>query len=537
MTERITILPVFGRKTDVPADDMSLIVPVSEGVFMTHDVGGVNFDLSRTRQCCTKSEGDILWSNSANAQATLALGLFELYDGTNRNHLFVDNGKVYYFDSSLNPQDISGSVTFAKDIGDLYSFIKVGDYAVWADRGETTPYKWKHADAAASKLIASGTEYLFRYLMSFQRRVIGVYTTETDGDISIRWSSAWPTTAITALNFPAANQLYVPNDDPIVGGRTFGNDRAFIYCEDSINELVYYSDYAAPFRCYVKVPKQGAINHQSIISLGQKHYFFNKNYGFCGYAGGQDISEIISQDIEKDIINIDADYYANIVGTYLPFIKKLVWAVPMGGSSTNTYLWFYDIANKQWTIEDKIAYFVDMWRMYDSYTWNDLITAMQAAGYANPTWTNLRTWKGASVRWGDLVNVYQRMVYANTDGKLYYKSGESAGTGNIDGYRIEPILGLAGKHVRTKLQEIWMDLKGVGNFDIDVYHRSGSTVGEIEAESWTLLGSISANSPEYPRLLCDKSDFLHQIKWRTNLNAEKFEVPAIHLYFTREGQY
>jgi hypothetical protein len=239
----------------------------------------------------------------------------------------------------------------------------------------------------------------------------------------------------------------------------------------------------------------------------------------------------ISDDIEPDVAAIDTDYYHLIVGDYIPFTKEIVWAVPSGGSATNDRLWFYNVLTKQWRWEDKTAKFLRSMRMYDAYTWQNLIDALTTAGYANPTWNNLLTWKGSTVRWGDITDFQDRLCFSANDGHLYYSTGDSLVSGNLDGYRIEPIMALAGKGMRTKLKEIWFGMNDVGNFSIDVLHRGGSTVGEVEAASWTSLGSVSADSPDKPKLDCDKEDYLHQLKWQTDSDNEKFGITDIRLIY------
>jgi hypothetical protein len=518
--ETFRIIPILGRKTDVPANDLTMFKPVAEGVVLTHDAGGVNFDLNRKRNACTKSEGYIEWSNSATAQATKCLGLFELYDGTDRDHIYFDNGKCYVYDSALDPQVVEdgSTTTFANDNGDFYSIIKVGTYMVFADRAEHTPYKWKNGDATLSKLIASGTEYKFRYLVPFQRRVVGLYSDQTNGDIDLRWSTSWPGTAIASLNYPAANQLYIPNDDPITGGAVMGTERCYIYCEDSINQLVYYPDYETPFRLFTVSPSQGCAGHFSIINLGNRHLLFNKNYGFCQYVGGDQL-EPISESIKGDVQNIDPDYYDIIYGTYVPLNRTVVWSVPANGSSTQTQLWFYNIDTGNWTIEDKTMRCVANWRMVDNYTWNDLITALGGAG---AVWTDAGT-----NTWAFYLNTRQRLAYSNTDGKLYYQAGEDEGGNNIDGYRIEPIMDFGVPYNFKYLKELWFEITDSVNCSIDVSHRSGDTVGEVEDASWSSVGGISCNSVDRPVIHVNKNARLHQIKWGTNLKDEKFQVNNI----------
>jgi len=529
--ETFKIIPVLGLKTSVAQNDITLFKMVGENVALTHDVGGVNVDYKRKHNACTKAWGSYQWSNSANAQATKCMGLFELYDGSgNRNYIYFDNGLVYYFDSNSDQVEIAAAVpvTFANDDGDLYSIIQVGDYVVWADRAETTPYKWKHDDANSSKLIQSGTEFKFRYIASFQRRVIGVYSDQTDGDIDVRWSTAWPTTAITSMNFPAANQLYIPNDDPIVGIMPMGRDRCFIGCENSIHSLDYTSSYSTPFTCRNVNPQQGPINHHSIINLGDRHYFYNKYYGFCLF-NGQQITPI-SQDIELDLQNMNNEYLHRIVGTYVPLTRELVWAVPFDGGASNSHLIFYQLDTGNWRKEDKAMRYVNSQRMYDNYTWNDFIAEL-GGGSA--------VWPASPARWGDYTHHKYRIAYANTDGHLYYSFNESDLSGsNLDGYRIEPILDFGDSQRREIIQEIWFSIGVIGSYSIDIYYRNGDTVGELIGESWTSIGSISCDSPAEPVIYPDlNAKRLHQIKWGTNLNDEKFEVNGITFKYEVEDRF
>jgi len=521
----LKLIPVLGRKTSVPPDDPSMFQWIGDTTALTHDAGGVNFDLERKKNACSKSYGKTEWSNSATAQATKCMGLAELDDGTNLNHIYCDNGKIYYYDSALDPQDISGGVTFANDSIDLYSFVKVGDYIVLADRAEHTPYKWKHADANVSKLIASGTEYKFRYLMTFQRRVFGLYSDQTDGDIDIRWSTSWPGTAIGSLNFPATNQLYVPNDDPITGGKTMGVDKAYIYCRDSIQRIVYFQDFETPFRIYTAVPQQGCPGHHSIVSLGNRHFLFNKNYGFVEYRGGQEFpygGRPISADIEDIIQDFDVDFYSMIVGAAVPLTRQIAWAVPFTGDSTPSHILFYNYETGQWTIEDKAMRFISNWRMYDNFTWNNLITELGGTG---------ATWNDAGTNtWAYYTSNRQRLAMSNTDGKLYYRAGETDAGSALDGYRIEPVVDFGNKYRRDLLQEIWFDIAYGGNFSIDVSWRGGDTTGELVDASWTSLGSVSCNDPTVPAIRnISQSARMHQIKWGTDAASEPWRVNGINL--------
>lgn len=527
MMKSFKIIPILGRKTDVSQDDLSLFKFLDESTALTYDVGGINFDLERRKNACLKSYGYVYWANSATAQATKCLGLFELYDGTNRDHCIFDNGKFYVYDSSLDPTDkTAGGVTHATGDADLYSAIRVGSYVVFADRAEHTPYAWKNGDANAAKLISGGTEFKFRYLSYFMRRIIGLYSDQSNGDIDIRWSGALPTPT-SACEFAAANQLYAPSDDPIVGAKTMGRNKCYVYQENSIAELAYYPDYSSPFRVFTVVSGEGCGGHHSIVSTGNAHYFFNKNYGFCKYTGGQEILPI-SNDIESDLQGINSGAYGAIVGTFVPLTQSIVWAVPIGGETTPDYLLFYNIDTGQWRFENKVMRYVDNWQMYEDFTWNDLVAEIGGTG----VWTDCgaRTWAYYTAE-------RQRLVYANTDGKLYYHSSNALNATDIDGYRIEPIMDFGNKGKRDILQEIWFDLVETGSYSIDVYHRGGSTAGEVDAASWTSLGSVSLDSPDYPVVRLSENYKLHQIKWGTDLKDEKFAVNGITFKYIGEGSY
>lgn len=529
---KFRIIPILGLKTSVPQNDYSLFRPVGEGIAYTHDTGGLNVDYQRKTNAATKAKGYTKYAATANAQATRCMGLFELQAGSTRDYIFFDNGKVYYLDSSLNPVEIAAAVavTFANGLNDYYSIIRIGDYVVWADMATNTPYRWKNGDTNSDTLIQAGTEYKFKYIESFQRRVIGVHSGETDGNIEVRWSTSWPGTAITSLEFSAANQAYIPNDDPIVGIKKMGKNRCYIYSVDSIHSLDYLANYSLPFALRNVVSSQGTESNFSIIDLGDRHYFFNRNYGFVEFRGGEFPygGRPISEDIEKDLQDINVDSMANIHGRHIPLTRELCWTGAFDGGTTPSHLLFYNLDKKTWRKENKVFRCIDVWRLYSLYTWGDFITEIGGTG----------VWTDAGVNtWSDYTQTKTRLVFGNIDGWLYYHFGEDANTGNIDGYRIEPIMDFGDPLRQDTLEEIWFQPGNTGSFSIDVYHRYGETVGEVINASWTALDSVSINSPKNPVTRCAKNARLHQIKWGTDLKDEKFEVNGIEFKFVPGGKY
>lgn len=527
--ETFKLYPILGRKVDVPQGDASLLQAAGAGAAMTHDVGGINFSLERKRNTCSKSYGYTKATTDATSQHTKCLGMFELYDGTNRNHVYADNGKIYVISNTLamTAVDASSPVALATANNALYSMIQVGDYIAITDNATTASYKWKHGDANLTTLIASGTAYKFKYLMPFQRRVVGGYSDQTDGDIEIRWSTSWPGTAITSLNFPAGNQLYIPNGDPVSGLALMGRDKAYVYCQNSIHELVYLADYVLPFKLYTQNAAHGAVNHHSIVTAAGSHYLFNAEYGFVKYDGGRDFTAIISDDIESDVAGITPAYYDLIVGAYIPSLRQIVWTVPSAGSTTPNRLFFYSPQSGRWTIEDKAARFVTNWRMASQMTWTGFIAAI---GGGAAVWTSAPS----PETWAMYAASGAGLAFGNTDGFAYLYGTDNTTTS----YRIEPILDFGNAQSQKILQEIWFELAKVGNYSITVWHRGGDTVGEVEGKAWESLGTISCDSPTNPCLRnFSRTHRLHQLKWGTSAANEAYCVSAIVLRYLKEGTY
>jgi len=418
-------------------------------------------------------------------------------------------------------------VAFANSDDDLYTFIQYGDYTIFTDKGEHTPYKAAHADTELTKLVQSGTEYTFKYLEQFQRRIIGAYSDQTNGDIEIRWTDALPTWA--SLSFAAANQLYKPNDDPIVGIKRFGNNACFLYGEHSIDRLDYYPNYTAPFGIVNMVAYQGAVNHHSIIDMGDRHYLFNADYGFCEYRGGSQFpygGKPISNDIESDIAAIDSGYYTQIQGIKVPHTNEVAWTVPMAGEGFPNYILYYNYITNSWRKEDKKARYIDFWIAFDDVTWSDLI----ALGYT--VWTDF-----GNTRWVDFTTKSPYLVYGNTDGHTYYVGTEADAGSAMDGYRVEPVVDFGRPNDKDMLLEIWFDIVNTGSYSMYVSYRGGNTLAEVNAATWESLGEVSFDDPSNAVTRLAKVNRLHQIKYGTDAASEPFVVNGIEFRYTPQGRY
>ena len=533
--ESFIIKPILGLKTSVAPNDPSLFQQVGQNIYATHCVEGRNVDYTRTRNACAKSKGKSAWSNSAAADLE-CLGIFELYDGTNRVlwAFFAtegdSDGRIYRYDGSRDPVRISdvvghsGAVEWAYNQLDLYSAIRYGSYLVFTDMAEHTPYCSDHNDTTVEKLISGGTEYKFRYLESWQRRIIGAYSDQTNGDLEIRWSNANPDPQ-SDCEFAAGNALFVPNDDPITGIKKMGRNTCYVYSRDSIHRLDYYGAYATPFGLNNVNASQGAANHHSIVDIGRMHFFFNRNLGFCEFMGAE--IRPISKDIENWIRDIRFAYQGLIMGTFKSNTNEVAWSVPLEGASANNAVIYYNRYNQTWRREDKTARALSQALLTTNMTWTKAISDL---GYT--TWADF-----GNLRWVDLFSETSEVVFAAADGKMYINSTEADAGSAWDGHRIEPVLDFGRPNDKDLLEEIWFDITETGSYSIYCDHRSGDTVAECKNASWTALEEISVDSPA--NAICRLAEIarFHQIKWGTDAEDEPFVVSGIEFKYVPEGRY
>jgi len=521
------VLPILGLKTDVPQDDLTLFQGNA-----CHCVEMANVDMGRQRMASTKSFGVDQYSTPVIASYGVCQGLFEIIGSTQTDNIFFDHGKFYYLDTlALTNVDAAAPVSFGTDDGKQMSVIQVGDYAIFTDSDKTlTPYKWKNGDANLTKFIQTGTEYKFKYLCPFQRRIIGAYSDQTNGDIEIRWTQDWTSSNYwaSAATFAAANQLYKPDNDKITGIKNFGTNTCFLYGDNSISAIDYLGNYLMPFGIRTLVNNHGCSSNASIVDIGTAHFLFNKNYGFCSYLGGSQFpanGKPLSEDIEDVIASIDPRYYDRIVGKFIPTKSSVCWAVPINYASTPNILLFFNILTGQWWSKVIETRAIDFWTIVSTLKWTDL------AGLGYSLWEDF-----GMMRWKELFTNTPVMVHGNADGFLYVHSGESNNGNSWNGYRVEPIMSL-GDTNRALLLEIWFGLSSVGDFNLYVQYRGGDTVGECEASTWVSLDNVSVNSPDNAVCYLSKNNRYHQIKWGTSGKNETFAVNSIEFKYVPQASY
>jgi hypothetical protein len=320
-------------------------------------------------------------------------------------------------------------------------------------------------------------------------------------------------------------------DDPITGIRRMGQNACFLYGEKSIDRIDYYASYTTPFGLTTMVSNHGAAGHHSIINLGNRHLFYSHDLGFVEYYGGNELIPI-SKDIQNTIDGIYPDYGKRIVGAQrLLEGREVVWTVPTGGGSVPDYLFYFDIYNRTWRIENKAQRFIDVWDMATPYTWGDLATAL---GGDTATWDDITSGTVWTTYTGSRVT---RLAMSNADGKTYYYGGESDAGSALVGTRVEPMLDFGEPYRRDLLLELWFSLAVRGNYNIDIYHRGGDTAAEVAAASWTSKGTISCLDPTDSVLYLSESARIHQIKWETDAASERFAVNDITFKYVPQSGY
>ena len=540
------LLPLLGLQTNVPPNDPSLLKSIGDNIAISHCVDCAYISLTDRKNSVSKAPAKTQWSNSATSDTLNCLGMFELDDGSNRTHwLFMgDNsskGRIFRYDGSRDPirisddADHSGATEWAYDNLDKYSIIRVGDYMVFTDYGEHTPYASDYNDTVLAKLVSADTEYKGKFLGKFMRRILLLNITSgitTGAEYSIIWTGLdpVPTSSCTfGSGDPPSNHLYVPNEDPITGGMAYGRDNFFVYCEDSISRMYSTSNYSTPYAIVNMVEGQGSTNHNSIVSDGKSHYFFNENYGFVEYRGGSDFpygGRPISDPIENKVANIARTYYRHIQGRLIPHKQQIWWTVPLDGSSTPTHILKFHLTDRTWTIDPMIAWFIDNWVTDTNVSWNDLL----AQGYS--TWAEI-----ADMRWADIVSENPYVMLSSTDGKSYSKSGTSDAGSDYDGFRTEPILDFGRPNDYDFLREIWFDFTTYGSFNLYVKYRGGDSPAEVEAEPWTTLPEISCNKLADAVTYLGETNRYHQIKYGTDSENENFSVNRIKFIFEPGGSF
>jgi hypothetical protein len=521
----LVIYPWGGLNEKVNEENFSLLSPVGQSAtkFISQAVGGSNWENAVKTGCCQKIKGHTAFNEDAIGTGDRTQEIFYLDDGTYQDLLVVYAGKMYTVTSSAVTEVAAASpVTFIT--GEPISLLQYGSYIIIGSIG-ITPYKWKHGDANSTKLINKGaaTEYKFKYFESFHNRIIGAFSDQTNGNIDIRYTDALPN--MSALDFPAANQLYKPDSDiGITGIKRLGNIACLVYGRNSIHSMDFQPDYTPCFSLTSQITGLGTDAHWSIVDMGDSHYFYDRSKGFVRYAGGREY-EVISDPIADTLSSILDSKVDLIYGKDIPLSNEVVWIIPAVTSGIPQRWCYYNVKEKKWRIEERTATALCYLESLESYSAMDWETWIDSYGGDTALWSAASTdlWSvGMILR-------YNRLVFGNDTSYLYSIMGNDFAGNDFDAYRIEPVLSAPDPSRRKRLQSIEVVSPTTGAFSLDFYWRGGETNQEVTDSAWELLGSVSMASTSTMVLYFDKTEKFHQFKWGTDLKEEPFEVSQFKL--------
>ncbi len=429
----------------------------------------MNVSVQEKPGTCRKADGYQQYTTAANATATRCLGLYELTGEINgtTDHIMVDAGKVYVLDGGLEQDDITGAgVTLASDQGDIYSFITYGNDLVLADHGEHVPYHWENGDAA---IAACNTTYKARLLEYYKNRILAAYTDQSSGQRDLRWADANVVITTNPL-FPEGNQLFSGGRGTISGLKRWSRFCP-LYHQHSVMGVDFYegAETTACFGITDVVSDAGPISPYSVVDALGAHYFFTRDMGFCRFAGGTQL-EPISEEIRNLIDTVHRTYANQVVGTFDRVNKRIIWTVPLYGSTTMSHLLIYYPLTQTWEILDYVAYYVDYWQIYTSAKWSDFdgIVANYGDRYLS-----------------EYTSANSKVVFANTNGHIYNLGGNDKAGSALDGYRVEPVLDNGDATRMDTILEIIFHCSLGGDFNLNLQYKVGDTPEECWNASWS----------------------------------------------------
>lgn len=517
------VFPLGGINKSIDPSYPGLSKPMDDSGtrFVTQAVDGSNWTTDDTEGICEKSDGYTAYTDAALSTGDIVQEMMVLNDGTNINLIAAYKGKLYTITAETQTNiDAASPVTF--DTGVKLCMIQYGAYVVVSSIS-VTPYKWKHGDTNLTKLILSGTEYKFKYMEQFHNHIIGAYSDQTNGSIDIRYTDALPTMA--SLSFPAANQLYKPdNDIGITGIKRLGNIACLIYGENSIYSLEYFQDYNPVFACIPQVTGVGTSSHWSIVDLGDSHAFYDKSRGFVRYYGGKQF-EVISEPIDSVLSTIKQSKMRLIHGMLSKITDEIIWVVPSQNSNIPQIWCRYNLKSKKWHLEERQATSItyqEQSMTQSTITWQEFANYY---GGADAIWSNCGTdiWTTAATQ------SLNTILFGNSTGYVYQITGDTANATDFAAWRTEPVMWQPDPRRYKRIQQLEVVGPETGEFSLDFYWRGGDTQQALKASVWESIGSVSLASTADPVLYLDKTNRFHQFKWGTDLKSEHFKVNQIKI--------
>jgi hypothetical protein len=185
----------------------------------------------------------------------------------------------------------------------------------------------------------------FRYIASFASRVIGAYTSGTNGAVTVVGSAIGSTTDWTIDNGAfAASRVEHPSH---ITGLTSDDNILLVWKERAIIAGVETGDSDTPINwTLLKTEGIGATAPRSISSWGG----FSTALSYEGFFLLQNQSpQFIDTDIKRDFFSrLNPTALRQVHSLVMPEYGKIIWFVPEGADPYPRHAWVYDLLFQSW---------------------------------------------------------------------------------------------------------------------------------------------------------------------------------------------
>lgn len=573
---KFTVKPLAGRKDDVPPDDRNMLTILDQAgtTAISHEADGENTSYNRQRGAVSKSYGYEEYSNSAITSYSGCNGLYELYDGTNRDNLFFDKGQVFYMDSNLDPVALTDAII---DFDGQTGNFELGETITTASGGTAVVGQMSDAGSTGTlylQTVVSGSLFyddatlsgsVSGYAMQNGALQTTTYATDPTGLYSMDTYGSY---LVFSDNGEHTPQIWRNGDNKLVplipiGGGTqykfkyvvvFRGRIIGVYSDQTDGDLEMRWTNILPnvqtltFPSANQLYMPGSDSITGISRLGSDNlyiYTLDSIYMVSYYPDGTPIFGINPAVADQGCASHHS--IVNVAGYNYFFNRNLGFVRYDGGARlTEDYVISKNIDGYIRDIDQ--TYMSRIVGKHIPYT-DEIVWLVPGDGGSADLLVYDRSenrWtiqdKGNSITYIDAWTVSagegRNLVFAKNDGKVYSGTGDTYGAeSSFDGFRIEPIMDFGDKEIMKLLVEIWFGIHTGGNYNLHVYWRGGDTVKEVLAASWTALDTLNLNSPSNPTVYCAKAARFHQIKYGTDGLSEPFSINNVVYTFNVGGKY
>lgn len=276
------------------------------------------------------------------------LNLFtsELADGT-RVLVRLDEDKFYSWDGSAWVERMAGATVFTGTATQPFGIAMCNNELVFA-QGVGADKAWRWTGAGDIVQIANSgvfTNVSFKHLVFFSSRVIGAYTTATNGAVEVLGSEPGSNTAWALAN--GAIQGFVHENPSRITGLSSNDAELVIWKEYAVVLGSETGDFRLPIQLrQLRADGIGSVAQRCAASFGG--IWFNLSHeGFYALAG--DSPQFIDIDIRRDFWSrVNRTKLSQIHSLVIKERGLIVWFVPEGTDTYPHAAWVYNTRTGGW---------------------------------------------------------------------------------------------------------------------------------------------------------------------------------------------